>query len=637
MRYPSTVGTIWKLHFHRFSSTPLECSGCLTEYNRGTQQWTFYGNHQMPGVGAIWMAPALRVGIDKLRFVSQDIGGAFGNKICLHPYYVACALLARKLNRPIQWTEWRTDQHMANAHGNERTFLDVEVPVQRDGTILGFRFRAFDDAGAYLHYEPLGAIIWAQALVGCYRFKHIGVDYSSVVTNKLPVCPNRGYSRMQHQWLVERIVDIVAQELDFDPIELRKHNFIKPDEYPYELPNGCVYDSGDLPLTLDKALALIDYPAWRARQQAAPDGVRIGIGIGSALDSGTSNFDQSRIINPMMNLSGNAEAAIVKLGVFGEVSIALGSVPQGQSHETTAAQVAADVLGVGVDDIDVTVGFRSLQNTATVVSGTYASQFAVTGLCAVLGAADMLKTEICRIAAFALEADPGDIELVGGMARVAGDPDREIPFAGVANMVHANMLALPKELAGSVSLVCRYVYRPDLERIDPERKYGRLAYTYASQIHACVVEVDEATGQVKVVDYGAVDDCGVRINPQVIEGQVHGAAAHGVGGALFETFAYDADGQLPNATFFDYHIPTAADLPDIKTDDVVSPSPMSPNGAKGMGEGGGAALYAVGAAIQDALRGTGAAITQSHIPPDLVHALLHGEQTERSRVEVESR
>src|SRR5215218_9269472 len=238
------VVKIERLHFDRFSSTPLECSGVLCEYNRGTGQWTMYGNHQMPGIGAIWMAPALRTGIDKLRFVSQDIGGAFGNKICLHPQYVACCLLARKLNRPVQWTEWRTDQHTANAHGNERWFQDVEVAVKADGTLLGFRTKALDDAGAFTRYEPLGGVIWAQVTPGCYRWRNVSVDFTQVVTNKSPCGPNRGYSRMQHLWFTERVIDIVAHELGLDPVEIRKKNYVRAEEMPYETPNGCVYDSG---------------------------------------------------------------------------------------------------------------------------------------------------------------------------------------------------------------------------------------------------------------------------------------------------------------------------------------------------------------------------------------------------------
>ena len=256
---------IKELHFDRFSSTPLECSAALVEYDRGTGQFTIHCNHQMPGVAAIWMGPALRVPLDRLRFVTQDIGGGFGNKITTHTYLTACCLLARKLKRPIQWTEWRTDQHTANAHGNERWFHDVEVAVMNDGTMLGFKVKALDDCGAFPRYEPLGCIIWAQVTPGLYRWRNIRVDFTQVVTNKSPVAPNRGYSRMQQLWLTERIVDIVAHELGLDPVEVRKKNYVKTEEMPYETPNGCVYDSGDYARCLDIALELIDYDA-RARR-----------------------------------------------------------------------------------------------------------------------------------------------------------------------------------------------------------------------------------------------------------------------------------------------------------------------------------------------------------------------------------
>jgi CO/xanthine dehydrogenase Mo-binding subunit len=205
------VITISELHFDRFNSTPLECNGALVEFNRGTGQWTIITNNQFPGFAAIMMGPAMRVGLDKLRFVTQDIGGGFGNKITSHPQLVACCLLARKLKRPVQWTEWRTDFHLSMSHGNERWFQDTEVAVKQDGTLLGFRTTALDDAGAWLRYEPLGGVIWAQVTPGMYRWRHIRLDFKQVVTNKAPVSPNRGYSRMQHLWFTERIIDIVAR------------------------------------------------------------------------------------------------------------------------------------------------------------------------------------------------------------------------------------------------------------------------------------------------------------------------------------------------------------------------------------------------------------------------------------------
>src|SRR5207302_1412030 len=289
------VVKIDELHFHRFNSTPLECDGALVEYNRGVGQWTIHTNNQFPGFAAIMMGPAMRCGLDKLRFVTQDIGGGFGNKITSHPQLVACCLLSRKLNRPIQWTEWRTDFHLSMSHGNERWFQDTEVAVRSDGTLLGFRTKALDDAGAWLRYEPLGGVIWAQVTPGMYKWRNIRVEFTQVATNKAPCSPNRG-------------------------------------------------------------------------------------------DSGMHNFGQSRLINPELQFSGNNEVATVKLDIFGEIVVTLGTTPQGQGHETTAAQVVADILGCSVDDVHVRAGHDSYWNSHAGFSGTYASPFAVTRLSAAKGA-----------------------------------------------------------------------------------------------------------------------------------------------------------------------------------------------------------------------------------------------------------
>jgi CO/xanthine dehydrogenase Mo-binding subunit len=632
------VVRIERLHFHRFSSTPLECAGALVEYDKGVQQWTIHCNHQMPGVGAIWMAPALRVGIDKLRFVTNDIGGGFGNKICLHPQFVVLCLMARKLGRPVQWTEWRTDQHTANAHGNERTFLDVEVAVKADGELTGFSVKAIDDAGAYPRYEPLGCIIWAQVTPGVYRWKNIRVDFTQVCTNKSPVSPNRGYSRMQHLWLTERICDIVGAELGIDPVEMRKRNYIRADEMPYETPNGCVYDSGDYARCLDMALELVDYESIEARRaDAEARGKLLGVGIGSTLDSGTNNFGQSQLLNPELQFSGNNEAATVKLDIFGEVVVTLGTVPQGQGHETTSAQVVADILGCTPDQVNVRRGHDSAYNSHAGFSGTYASQFAVTGLGAVKGAAELLRDEMVKLAAFVLQAEESQIELADGMARVKDGPEEAaLPFMALGAIVNANNAFLPPDF--NPTLNHRYVMRPYFGNVDTETKKGKLTLTYATQIHACVVEVDRETGEVEIVDYGAVDDCGTRIHPQIVEGQVHGATAHAIGAALHENFVYDEDGTLLAANFYDYHVPHAMDMPPLKTAALESASPFTPLGAKGMGEGGGGGIHAVCSAVQDALRPAGRPIvTDSCNSYQRVWELLQDPESTRANVEVTSR
>jgi CO/xanthine dehydrogenase Mo-binding subunit len=631
------VVKIDRLHFHRFSSTPLETSGALVEYNRGTGQWTIHSNNQFPGFAVIMMGPALRVGMDKLRFVSQDIGGGFGNKICTHVQLVALCLLARKLKRPVNWTEWRTDQHMGNSHGNERVFLDVEVPVKADGTMLGFRARMIDDCGAYTRYEPLGCIIWAQVTPGVYRWRNVSVDFTQVCTNKSPCGPNRGYSRMQHLWFTERVMDIVAHELDLDPVDVRKRNYIRADEMPYETPNGCVYDSGDYARCLDEALKLIDYPNIEARRRDAESrGKLLGVGIGSTLDSGTNNFGQATLVNPELQFSGNNEVATVKLDIFGEIVVTLGTTPQGQSHETTAAQVVAELLGVTPDDVNVRAGHDTYWNSHAGFSGTYASQFAVTGLGAVKGATEMLADQIRRIGAAVLGADStDDVFLEGGFVKRKDNPEAALPFMACGAIVNANNAVLPMD-ARDITLNCRYVYVPPHQLPDKERKYGNLTLTYATQIHACVVEVDPETGAYEIVDYGAVDDCGVRINPAIVEGQVHGATAQALGAATHEVFTYDEDGNLLTPNFYDYHVPHALDMPPLKTGYIESPSPFTPLGAKGMGEGGGAGLSAVCSALQDALKARGGAIVwDSCNPPHRVWEMLRNPEQARANVRVE--
>ena len=632
------VVKIDKLHFHRYSSTPIECNAVLVNWDPGTDMIRVVSNNQFPLFGALVIAPSMGVGVDQFDFVSQDIGGGFGIKINSYTHIGVLALLSRKAQRPVKWTEYRTEHHQSGGHGNERTFLDIEVPVMADGTMLGFKVRAFDDAGAYLHYEPLGAVIWSQVTPGCYKWRHIRVDYKETITNKCPAVPNRGYSRMQHLWLTERIIDIVANELGFDPVELRRMNYVQPEDYPYETPNGCIYDSGDLPLALDTVLDLIDYEgAKKKRDAAAGTGKRIGIGIGTTLDSGTNNFGQSRILNPELPFSGNGEACTAKLDLYGEIVLNLGTTPQGQGHETTAAQVAADILGVHPQQVRVSAGFNKAHSAYIGFSGTYASQFAVTGINAAIGATEKLRDEIVEVAAFALEAGADEIVLSGGMAGVEGDEERQMPFMYIANIVYANNAILPVEMRERLSLTCRHVYVAPFEVPDVERKFGNLTLTYATQTHAAVVEVDEETGKVEILDYAVVDDCGTRINPMIVEGQVHGATAHGLGGALREHFEYDEDGQLLNSNFLWYHPPTATDIPHIKTANIESPSPFSGTGAKGMGEGGGGPLHTICSAIQDAIGTEGPIVDDSFNPPERVWRMLHSDDSTGRGVTVVSK
>jgi CO/xanthine dehydrogenase Mo-binding subunit len=617
---------------HRFSATPLECSVVTVDYDSGTDVFDIIGGCAMPQFTILMMAGALRHPSSRIRIQSKDFGGSFGVKIGMYVPATAVALMARKLRRPVRWTETRTEHHWMGGHSNERTFRNVKLAVEDDGTVLGLSYECLDDIGAYSRYEPLGAVIWSQVATACYQIKHLRVDFKSVYTNKGPVHPVRGYSRMQHIWLIERMMDLAAHHLGFDPVEFRLHNYVQPEQYPYTTVNECVYDSGDLPTSLRKALALIDYEdAKRLKAEAVGTGKRIGIGIGSTLDSGTNNFAQAQFMNPFLPFAGNTEGGLVRMGVDGQVFATTGGVAFGQGHETTTAQVVADLLGLDPQDISVHRGSDSSLSAQTGFSGSYASQFAVTGIGAIINATKKLIAEITSVAAAVLGAEEAMIYLEGGFAKVKDDPDRALPFADIGGIVHFAPGSLPPEIADEVGLVGRAVYRAPFGLVDVEKKLGNLTLTYATQIHACVLEVDEETGSVTVLRYAVVDDCGNPINPMIVQGQVYGATVHGLSAALFEHFDYDENAQLRAANFYDYHAATALDMPTLLYGNVISPSPFTPTGAKGMGEGGGAPLHAVSAAIQDVI-GTAGAVLNSHSSPEAVFNALAGAGADKVRV-----
>jgi CO/xanthine dehydrogenase Mo-binding subunit len=637
------VVNIDRLHFHRFSSTPLENNVVIAEWNPKDERIYYWCNNSFPSFAIQFLAAHLNVHIDRIRVETFDIGGSFGIKITSYPQMAVCALASKKAGgRPIKWVETRSEHITSSAHGNERTFRDTRVALDKNGVITAIASRHIDDCGAYPRYEPLGCVIWSQVLPGVYRFKNARIDFTQAVTNKCPVGPNRGYSRMQHLWFLERVVDICAHELGIPPDEMRLRNYIRPEEFPYTTPNGCVYDSGNYPKMLQIAKELIGWEEWKKKQAAArKEGRLIGIGIGTTLDSGTNNFGQSQIINPGLPYSGNSQGANCKLDIYGEVVVAVGSCPQGQGHETTAAQVVADVLSIHPDLITVRTGFDTERNVHTGFSGTYASQFAVSGLSAVHGAAQKLKAEMKRLAAFVLGAKEEDLEFGTGAQGPevrAKSTGKSINYWGLANLVNANSAALPPELY-ELTLNCRYIWRAPFKVPDKQKKYGNLTLTYASQLHIAVVEVDRDTFIPRILDYVAVDDCGTVINPPIVEGQVYGATAHGIGAALMENCVYDAVGNMLTSTFSDYIPITAVNMPRVKYGHLETPSPHSYSGAKGMGEGGAAPIHTISAALQDALFADGVIIEDSFNNADSLFRAMVGKEIGQAKklVRVERR
>jgi CO/xanthine dehydrogenase Mo-binding subunit len=637
------VVSIDKMHFHRFSSTPLENNVVIAEWDPKDDRIYYSCNNSFPSFAIQFLAAHLSVHIDRIRVETSDIGGSFGIKITSYPQMAICALASKKAGgRPVKWVETRSEHMTSSAHGNERTFRDTRVALDANGVITAIESRHIDDCGAYPRYEPLGCVIWAQVFAGVYRFKSARIDFTQAVTNKCPVGPNRGYSRMQHLWFLERVIDICAHELGIAADEMRLRNYLRPEEFPYTTPNGCVYDSGNYPKMLDVAKKRIGWNAWKEKQAAARgQGKWIGIGIGTTLDSGTNNFGQSQIVNPGLPYSGNSQGANCKLDIYGEVVVAVGSCPQGQGHETTAAQVVADVLNIHPDMVTVRTGFDTERNVHTGFSGTYASQFAVSGLSAVNGAAQKLKAEMKRLGAFVLETSEDDLEFGTGAQgpELRGRSNgKSINYWGLANLVNANSAALPPELY-DVTLNCRFVWRAPFKVPDKQKKYGNLTLTYSSQLHIAVVEVERDTFIPRILEYVAVDDCGTVINPPIVEGQVYGATAHGIGAALMENCVYDAVGNMLTGTFSDYIPITAMNMPRVKYDHIETPSPHSYSGAKGMGEGGAAPVHTISAALQDALFAQGVFIDDSFNNADSIfRAVVAKEVSQTARlIKVEKR
>jgi len=642
-REAAYVVNIDRMHFHRFSSTPLENNVVIAQWNPKDDRIYYECNNSFPSFAIQFLSAHLGVHIDRIRVETSDIGGSFGIKITSYPQMAVCALASKKAGgRPIKWVETRTEHITSSAHGNERTFRDTRVALDKNGVITALVSRHIDDCGAYPRYEPLGCVIWSQVFPGVYRFKNARIDFTQAVTNKCPVGPNRGYSRMQHLWFLERVVDICGHELGIPTDEIRLRNYIRPEEFPYTTPNGCVYDSGNYPRMLQVAKERIGWDEWKKKQAAArAEGRIIGIGIGTTLDSGTNNFGQSQIVNPGAPFSGNSQGANCKLDIYGEVVVSVGSCPQGQGHETTAAQVVADVLNIHPDRITVRTGFDTERNVHTGFSGTYASQFAVSGLSAVHGAAQKLKTEMTRLGAFLLEAKQEDLEFGTGDQGPEirkRSTNQSINYWGLANIVNVNSAVLPPELY-ELTLNCRYIWRAPFKVPDKEKKYGSLTLTYASQLHIAVIEIERDTFIPRILDYVAVDDCGTVINPPIVEGQVYGATAHGIGAALMENCVYDAVGNMLTSTFSDYTPITAMNMPKVKYDHIETPSPHSYSGAKGMGEGGAAPIHTISAALQDALFADGIMIDDSFNNADSLFRAMVGKEISQVKnlVKVERR
>ncbi len=608
-----------KFHYHRFSSTPLEPNVAVADYDERLDIMTIYCNNQAPMEFLPQLAAGLGMPFPKLRVVTRDMGGGFGNKLANWPYIVLAAMASKILGRPVKWVETRTEHLQSATHGAERICY-VKAAVTTDGEVLAVKMRCIDDDGAYARHEPAGITVWAQVVPGLYKIKALENDYYAVFTNKCPAAPNRGFSRAPHLFMIERMMDRIARELDIDPVELRLKNLVPPEEMPYETPNGCIYDSGDWPEGLKKALEAANYWEWRERQEEyRKQGKLIGIGVAVGTDSAGPNMGQVRMYNPRLPYSGGTEGALVQITPDGKARVTLGSSPQGVSHETTAAQVVAEVLEMDYDDVYVQTGFDSFTSIYTMHSGTYGSRFAPLGIPAVYIAAARLREKIIKIVAHSLGCKEEDVVLDDGQAYCKQNPEKKTNYRRIARIAYGNIPELPPGMEPGLYSIA--IFRPPFTHPN-DHNMANLALTYSFNAHVVVLEIDPETALPNILEYVVVDDSGRIINPLVVEGQVHGAAFLGFSAALYEEYKYDEDGNLVNSSFMDYLVPYATETPAFKVIHMETPSPFTPVGAKGMGEGGGTSIQAVINAVEDAVAHLGITLEKSHIDPDTLLRMI---------------
>jgi len=618
-----------KFLFPKYGSTPIETYGVVASYNPFNEEFVIYNNYQGPFVNHSLVALSLGIPENKMRWiVPTDIGGGFGTKTGMYPYIALVALAAKKTGMTVKWIEDRREHLLASATGTDRVTY-MEAAVKKDGTILALKDKAMDNTGGYIRApEPGCAYRSTGNHTGAYQIRNLDREVLVVGTNKCLTAPNRGYTCQELYFSVERLVDMVATELEMDPAEIRFKNFIQPDQFPYTTATGGVYDAGNYPKAFQMALDMIDYKKMREEQRKGREkGRYMGIGFATVVDPSVTNIAYVTLaLTPEQRAkghpkSGSGESVIVKMDPLGKVHVIACTNPQGQGHETVISQIVADELGIHPDDVTVSDVVDTHDRVYTITTGSYSSRFASVGTNAVVDATRKVKAKMTQIAAHLLEANPKDLEVKEGKFFVKGSADRSIQVKHVAGTAHWNQAALPEGMDAGLyasSLLSMPTSKPpdDLDRVDSSNTYGFVA-------EAVVLEVDIETGEVKFLKWASVHDSGTVLNPMLLEGQVMGSCTHGLGGSLYEEFAYDENGQCLTASFQDYLVPTAMEVPKIDIGHVETPSPLTALGSKGAGESSCMSVpAAIGNAIADALSPLGATINELPLSPNKIWHLI---------------
>jgi carbon-monoxide dehydrogenase large subunit len=585
----------------RLAPSPMECRAVQASYHPGDRMLTLWSATQIPHMLRNHVARSLKMPDNHLRVVALDVGGGFGSKLNIYPEEILTPYLAMRLGRPVKWAETRRENLLATTHGRDQIH-HVEMALAKDGRILGLRCRSIADIGAYLYLFTAGVpTSTADLATGCYKVPAVSYGLTEVFTNKMATDAYRGAGRPEAIYLLERMMDLAAGELGLDPAVIRLRNLPAAKEFPYTTATGLVYDTGNYAAALRKALAAADYKKVRARQARLRQHARKNLPT-TLLGVGLSSYVEICGTGPASDRppGGGWESATVRIETSGKVTVLTGSSPHGQGGETSFAQIAANGLGLSPDDVTVLHG-----DTQAVPAGigTFGSRNTAVGGSAVHLSAQKLKGKMTAIAARLLESKPAQIVWRGDKLAVRGSARKFVEFGEVVKAAY-RARELPRGM------------EPGLEATS---YFSPPEYTYPFGAHLCVVEIDTATGETRIVSYIAVDDCGRVINPMLVEGQVQGGIAQGIGQALYEEVVYDDSGQLLTGSFMDYVVPKAEQLPEYICLRTETPTQVNPLGVKGVGEAGTiGATPAVVNAVLDALAPYGVRHLDMPLKPEKV-------------------
>jgi carbon-monoxide dehydrogenase large subunit len=571
---------------NRLAGSPLEPRSYLATYASETDHCTLWATTQVPHMLRRWICKyALFIPEHKLRVIAPDVGGGFGNKVNFHVEVSSIVWMARTLKRPVKWTATRSETLQSDTQHRDHV-THARMAFDKDGKILGMEVDTIACLGAYLsNFAPsIPGNSYPQTITGLYTTPALDMRVRCVYTNTLPIDAYRGSGRPEATWVNERLLENGARELGIDVVEIRRRNLLQASQFPYKTPVGRVYDSGNPPALLDRLVAMADYQALRQEQaKLRKQGVLMGIGLASFLDK--SGTGPSRQLSGKGGLHGGFESATVRVHTDGKVSIFSGSHSHGQGHSITFAQIAADRLGLPVEDIEIVQGDT---DRVPYGNGTWGSRSVSVGGTAIYRASERIVDKAQRLAAHLLDCGVADVNYKDGLFSAIGK-NRTLTFSEVADAAYHGA-SYPDDPGFEPGLECTIFYDPpDLN--DPQA------------MHLAVVVVDKGTGRVKISDYFTIDDCGTIINPMIVEGQVHGGLAQGIGQAMMEHVIYeDATGQLLSGTFMDYAMPRSADMPPLKSEFLCTPAPSNPLGVKGGSETGTIGPpAAIGNAVVDAL------------------------------------